>query len=68
MTENRDPEKIVREIKRKTCRKFSTEEKIRILLEGLRGELSLNSVAVKASAPTSITTGPKSSLKQASAG
>lgn len=33
-----DPEKIVREIKRKTRRKFSAEEKIRIVLEGLRGE------------------------------
>jgi len=38
MNENRDPEKIVREIKRKTRRKFSAEEKIRIVLEGLRGE------------------------------
>jgi transposase len=38
MTVNRDPEKIVREIKRKTRRKFSAEEKIRIVLEGLRGE------------------------------
>ena len=38
MTENRDPEKIVREIKRKTRRKFSTEEKIRVVLDGLRGE------------------------------
>jgi transposase len=38
MTERRDPEKIVREIKRKTRRKFNSEEKIRIVLEGLRGE------------------------------
>ena len=38
MTERRDPEKIVREIKRKTRRKFNAEEKIRIVLEGLRGE------------------------------
>ena len=38
MNKNRDPEKIVREIKRKTRRKFSAEEKIRIVLEGLRGE------------------------------
>ena len=38
MTEKRDPEKVVREIKRKTRRKFSSEEKIRIVLEGLRGE------------------------------
>lgn len=33
------PEYIVREIKRKTRRKFTVEEKIRIILEGLRGEL-----------------------------
>jgi transposase len=35
------PEKIVREIKRKTRRKFTAEEKIRIVLEGLRGEESI---------------------------
>ena len=38
MTKRRDPEKVVREIKRKTRRKFTAEEKIRIVLEGLRGE------------------------------
>ena len=38
MTNSRDPEKIVREIKRITRRKFTAEEKIRIVLEGLRGE------------------------------
>ena len=38
MSKNIDPEKIVREIKRKTRRKFSAEEKIRIVLDGLRGE------------------------------
>jgi transposase len=36
------PDSIVREIKRRTCRKFSTEEKIRIILEGLRGEESIS--------------------------
>lgn len=40
MTENRDPELIVREIKRKTRRKLSAEEKIGIVLEGLRGALA----------------------------
>ena len=30
-------EKTVKKIRRKTRRKFSTEEKIRIVLEGLRG-------------------------------
>ena len=32
------PESIIREIKRQTRRKFTAEEKIRIVLEGLRGE------------------------------
>jgi len=41
MAPRKDPEKIVREIKRKTRRKFSSEEKIRIVLEGLRGEESI---------------------------
>ncbi len=41
MSEKRDPERVVREIKRKTRRKFSAEEKIRIVLEGLRGEDSV---------------------------
>ena len=31
-------EKIVKDIRRITRRKFSAEEKIRIVLEGLRGE------------------------------
>jgi transposase len=36
------PESIVREIKRKTRRKFTAEEKIRIVLEGLRREESIH--------------------------
>lgn len=35
------PEAAVREIKRQTHHKFSSEEKIRIVLEGLRGEESI---------------------------
>jgi len=35
------PDSIVREIKRKTRRKYSAEEKIRIVLEGLRGVESI---------------------------
>jgi transposase len=31
-------EKVVQDIRRKTRRRFSAEEKIRIVLEGLRGE------------------------------
>ena len=35
------PEKIVKEIRRRTRRRFSTEERIRIVLEGLKGETSI---------------------------
>ena len=38
MTEKKRPESIVREIRRKTRKKYTAEEKIRIVLEGLRGE------------------------------
>jgi len=34
-------ERIVKEIKRKTRRQYSAEEKIRIVLDGLRGEESV---------------------------
>ena len=38
------PDFVVREIKRKTRRKFSSEEKIRIILEGLKGEESIATI------------------------
>jgi transposase len=41
MPKRSSPEKVVREIQRKTRRKYSSEEKIRIVLEGLRGEESI---------------------------
>jgi len=41
MPKRTNPESAVREIKRRTRRKYSTEEKIRIVLEGLRGEESI---------------------------
>ena len=43
-TSKRDPESVVREIKRKTRRVFNAEEKIRIVLEGLRGEESIAAI------------------------
>jgi transposase-like protein len=33
---SKNPESVVRKIKRKTRRKFNSEEKIRIILEGLK--------------------------------
>ncbi len=40
-------ESIVRQIRRKTRRKFSAEEKIRIVLDGLRGEASITDICRK---------------------
>ena len=39
--EGESAQKVVRDIQRKTRRRFSAEEKIRIVLEGLRGEESI---------------------------
>jgi transposase len=41
MSEKNSPEARVREIHRKTRRRFSSEEKIRIVLEGLKAEESV---------------------------
>jgi transposase len=41
------PESIVREIKRQTRRKFTAEEKIRVVLEGLRGEAGITDLCRK---------------------
>jgi len=38
------PESVVKEIKRKTRRKFNSEEQIRIVLEGLKGEDSIAAI------------------------
>lgn len=42
--EESSPEAVVREIKRKTRWKFSSEERSRIVLEGLRGERSIAAI------------------------
>ena len=41
MTKAKSAEKVVQDIRRKTRRQCSAEEKIRIVLEGLRGEESI---------------------------
>ena len=41
MKEKVSAEDLVREIRRKTRKKYSSEEKVRIVLEGLRGEESI---------------------------
>ncbi len=44
---SKNPESVVREIKRKTRRKFNSEEKIRIILEGLKGEDSIPAIIAR---------------------
>jgi len=39
---DQSPEGVVKEIRRQTRRKFTAEEKIRIVLEGLKGEASIS--------------------------
>ena len=66
MNKKRSAEKTVRDIRRATRRKYSAEEKIRIVIEGLRGEDSIAGCAVeKALTPMSITVGPRSLWKRA---
>jgi len=47
MFKKANTESVVKEIKRQTRKKYSAEEKIRIILEGLRGEDSINSICRK---------------------
>ena len=44
MEKKASAEKAIREIRRKTRRRFSEKEKIRIVIEGLRGEESIASL------------------------
>lgn len=48
-TESKKPtaDKVVKEIRRNTRRKFSAEEKIKIVLEGMRGEESIAAICRK---------------------
>jgi len=58
-------EKTVRDIRRHTRKKYSAEEKIRIVLEGLRGEESIAELCAVVKALTLMCTndGPKTSWK-----
>ena len=44
MSERISPGSVVRDIRRKTRKKYSVEEKIRIVLEGLKGEESIATI------------------------
>ena len=45
---------VVKQIKRATRRKFSADENIRIVLEGLRGEISISELSRKEGIATSV--------------
>lgn len=47
MARKKNAEKVIRDIKRQTRRKFNSEEKIRIVIEGLRGEETVASLCRK---------------------
>ena len=47
-------DKIVKQIKKATRRKFTAEDKIRIVLEGLRGELSISELCRRESIAPSV--------------
>ena len=46
--------KLIREVKRKTRKRFSSEEKIRIVLEGFRKELPVSDLCRKESISTAL--------------
>ena len=48
------PERVVKDIRRKTRKRHSTEEKIRIVLEGLRGEESIAELCRREGIATSL--------------
>ena len=48
------PNNVVKQIKAATRRKFSADEKIRIVLEGLRGEISISELCRKEGIASSV--------------
>jgi transposase len=48
MSHAKSAEKVVQDIRRRTRRRFSAEEKIRIVLEGLRSEESIAALCRRA--------------------
>ena len=57
MEERKRVDSIVREIKRKTRKRYNSEEKIRIVLEGLRGEESIAELCRKEGIMAGISSG-----------
>ena len=61
--QTRIAEKTVRDIRRATRRQYSAEEKIRIVLEGLRGEESIAELCRREGINTTITAGRRNFWK-----
>lgn len=63
-------ELVVKDIRRATHKRYSAEEKIRIVLDGLKGEDSIapSCAAGRVSRRASITAGRRSSLRPARSG
>ena len=62
-------EKVIKDIRRFTRKQYRAEEKIRIVLDGLRGEESIAALCRCEGSPrASITTGQRSSSKPARSG
>ena len=60
-------ERVVRDIRRRTRKQHSAEDKIRVVLEGLRGEESIAALSGARASPRACTTpGRRSSSKPAS--
>ena len=47
-------EKFIADVRRKTCRKFSAEEKIRVVLEGMKREITVTELCRRESVPTAV--------------
>ena len=47
MAEKRKPVNVVKQIRKATAKRFSAEDKIRIVLEGLRGEIAISELCRK---------------------
>lgn len=47
MTGKQKPVNVVKQIRKATAKKFSAEDKIRIVLEGLRGEIAISELSRK---------------------
>ncbi len=66
VTRKSTAEGVIRDIRRKTRKRYGSGEKIRIVLDGLRGEDSIAELCRREGiARTSVTAGRRSSLRRA---